>query len=92
MTTPPDAKATLHRYLRAARESLLWKLDGLSEYDVRRPLTPTGTNLLGLELQLVDGVYLVIDPADVSMPIPHLTGAPLSYRQYRFTVGLQIGP
>jgi hypothetical protein len=27
---------------------LLWKLDGLPEYDIRRPLTPTGTNLLGL--------------------------------------------
>jgi hypothetical protein len=26
----------------------LWKLDGLSEYDIRRPLVPTGTNLLGL--------------------------------------------
>src|SRR5690606_9346897 len=26
----------------------LWKLEGLSEYDVRRPLVPTGTNLLGL--------------------------------------------
>ena len=43
-----DAKAILHRYLRTARESLLWKLDEVSEYDVRRPLTPTGTNLLGL--------------------------------------------
>jgi uncharacterized damage-inducible protein DinB len=43
-----DPKADLHRYLQAAREALLWKLDGLSEYDVRRPLTPTGTNLLGL--------------------------------------------
>jgi len=41
-------KANLHRYLRAAREALLWKLDGLSEYDIRRPMTPTGTNLLGL--------------------------------------------
>lgn len=26
----------------------MWKLDGLGEYDIRRPLTPTGTNLLGL--------------------------------------------
>ena len=26
----------------------MWKLDGLSEYDIRRPLTATGTNLLGL--------------------------------------------
>ncbi|GAB3034056.1 DinB family protein [Parafrigoribacterium mesophilum] len=43
-----DPKADLQRYLEAAREALLWKLDGLSEYDVRRPLTPTGTNLLGL--------------------------------------------
>jgi len=26
----------------------LWKLVGLSEYDIRRPMMPTGTNLLGL--------------------------------------------
>ncbi|MFK8025353.1 MAG: DinB family protein [Ilumatobacter sp.] len=43
-----DPKAMLHRYLRTARASLLWKLDGVSDYDVRRPLTPTGTNLLGI--------------------------------------------
>jgi hypothetical protein len=43
-----DPKAELRRYLQAAREALLWKLEGLSEYDVRRPLVPTGTNLLGL--------------------------------------------
>jgi uncharacterized damage-inducible protein DinB len=46
--TNPDQKADLHRYLRDARRTLLWKLEGLCEYDVRRPLTPTGTNLLGL--------------------------------------------
>lgn len=43
-----DPKADLRRYLQSARDALLWKLEGLSEYDVRRPLTPTGTNLLGL--------------------------------------------
>ncbi|MFJ9032614.1 DinB family protein [Streptomyces sp. NPDC102274] len=43
-----NAKADLLYYLQAARDALLWKLDGLSEYDIRRPLTPTGTNLLGL--------------------------------------------
>ncbi|MGW1894042.1 DinB family protein [Streptomyces sp. NPDC002004] len=42
------AKDNLHKRLRRDREALLWKLDGLSEYDVRRPLTATGTNLLGL--------------------------------------------
>jgi uncharacterized damage-inducible protein DinB len=43
-----DEKQTLHRYLQNLREVLLWKLDGLSDYDIRRPMTPTGTNLLGL--------------------------------------------
>ena len=42
------AKAHLHDHLRWVRQSLVWKLDGVSEYDARRPLTPTGTNLLGL--------------------------------------------
>jgi len=46
--TAHDAKSDLHGYLRTAREALLWKLEGLTEYDVRRPLVPTGTNLLGL--------------------------------------------
>ncbi len=43
--TGADPKADLHRCLQVARESLLWKLDGLAEYDIR-PLTPTGTNVL----------------------------------------------
>jgi hypothetical protein len=43
-----EAKADLHRYLQVGRDAVLWKLDGLSEYDIRRPLVPTGTNLLGL--------------------------------------------
>jgi hypothetical protein len=42
------AKAHLHQHLRWVREALVWKLDGLSDYDVRRPLSSTGTNLLGL--------------------------------------------
>lgn len=41
-------KETLTHYLQRTREALLWKLDGLSERDVRWPMTPTGTNLLGL--------------------------------------------
>jgi hypothetical protein len=43
-----DPKSELHEYLQSGREVMLWKLEGLSEYDVRRPLVPTGTNLLGL--------------------------------------------
>ena len=41
------AKEYLHSDLRDVREAVLWKLEGLGEYDMRRPLTRTGTNLLG---------------------------------------------
>ena len=52
-----DAKTEFHMYLQRAREVLLWKLEGLGEYDIRRPLTPTGTNLLGI-VKHVAGVEL----------------------------------
>lgn len=43
-----DEKATLQHYVRVGREAVLWKVEGLSEYDLRRPMTPTGTNVLGV--------------------------------------------
>ena len=55
-----DTKETLARYLSLTRDALGWKLEGLSEYDVRRPMTPTGTNLLGLvkHAAVVQAAYL----------------------------------
>ncbi|PZG06275.1 DinB family protein [Nonomuraea aridisoli] len=66
MTEP---KSDLHRYLQSVREALVWKLDGLSEYDVRRPLTPTGTNLLGLVKHLA-GVEAGYFGATFGRPFP----------------------
>jgi hypothetical protein len=43
-----DPKIVLHRYLQRGRDALVWKLEGVSEYDARRPMTPTATNLLGV--------------------------------------------
>jgi uncharacterized damage-inducible protein DinB len=43
-----DPATILHTALRAQRDALRLKLDGLSERDARLPRTPTGTNLLGL--------------------------------------------
>jgi hypothetical protein len=40
--TGADPKAELRRYLQSGRDALLWKLDGLSEYDIRRPMVATG--------------------------------------------------
>jgi Protein of unknown function (DUF664) len=53
-------KSDLHDMLKLSREALVWKLEGASEYDVRRPLTATGTNLLGLvkHLATVQALYL----------------------------------
>ncbi|MBY4131283.1 DinB family protein [Rhodococcus fascians] len=57
-----QVKEDLHEYLRIARKNMLWKLDGLTEYQKRRPMTPTGTNLLGLvkHLALVEYGYFGI--------------------------------
>ncbi|GLW91853.1 DinB family protein [Actinokineospora globicatena] len=67
MTSEP--KADLHRYLTVAREALLWKLDGLSDYDIRRPMTSTGTNLLGL-VKHVAGCEIAYFGASFARPYP----------------------
>ena len=41
-------KTQLHDQLKEARAANLFRLEGLGGYDLRRPLTPTGTNLLGI--------------------------------------------
>ena len=66
-------KHELHRTLGIARASVLAKLDGLSEFDRRRPMTPTGTNLLGLVKHLIGVEYVYLGdsfgrPAAVPLP------------------------
>src|SRR5918996_3446003 len=41
-------KESLHVSLDRHRDVILWKLDGLPDEQLRRPMTPSGTNLLGL--------------------------------------------
>ena len=43
-----ESKADIVAALDKLNDAVLSKLDGLGEYDLRRPLTPTGTNLLGI--------------------------------------------
>jgi hypothetical protein len=56
-TIAPDVVEMLRRHLQQGRDGVLRTLEGLSEYDVRRPMTPSGTNLLGLVKHLA-GVEL----------------------------------
>jgi hypothetical protein len=55
-----DVKDVLLDKLRQSRAAVVATLDGLDEYDVRRPMTPSGTNLLGIVKHLVgnEHVYL----------------------------------
>jgi hypothetical protein len=41
-------KESLYVSLDRHRDVVLWKLDGLDDEQLRRPMTPTGTNLLGM--------------------------------------------
>ena len=52
-----EQKVILREALHRALKELALKIDGLGEYDIRRPLTPTATNLLGL-VKHVAGVTL----------------------------------
>jgi Protein of unknown function (DUF664) len=52
-----DEKGLLRTHLRLIQQSLLWKLEGLSDADLRRPMTRTGTNLIGIVKHLTGVTY-----------------------------------
>jgi len=62
-------KGELHRSLQATRQALLSRLEGLGEYDLRRPMTPSGTNLLGLVKHLAGLEYIYLG-ASFGRPAP----------------------
>lgn len=59
----------LQRHLQRSRDGVVASLEGLSEYDMRRPLVPSGTNLLGLAKHLV-GIELGYLGTCVGRPPP----------------------
>jgi hypothetical protein len=78
MVIDESVKAHLHERHRHAREQFVTKLEGLSEYDVRRPMSRTGTNLLGLmkHLTLYEAAYFghVFGRPYPEQPVPTLEG------------------
>ncbi|NHI18420.1 DinB family protein [Phycicoccus endophyticus] len=72
MSLPPGTASDLHHYLQQGRDAVLRALDGLPEYDARRPLTPTGTNLLGVVKHLsgVEIGYLSRSVGRAAPPLP----------------------
>lgn len=63
----------LRHYLQQGRDAVMRGLSGLEDYDARRPLTPSGSNILGLVKHLVgiEASYLgdcVARPAPIRLP------------------------
>jgi len=49
-----------------------------------------GLSPLGLEWKVSRLLFVIINPLNFAMPTPQLSGVPLSYSQYRATIGLEI--
>ena len=49
-----------------------------------------GISPLGLEWKVSRLLFVIINPLNFAMPIPQLSGVPLTYSQYRVTIGLEI--
>ena len=52
-----DEKQSLHVSLDRHRDAVLWKLEGLDDTNLRRVMTPSGTNLLGMVKHLAAVEY-----------------------------------
>ena len=86
------AKDYLHQDLRWVRQSMLGQINDLSEYEIRRPMTSTGTNLLGLIKHLTmtgDGVLRRDLRQNCTMAASPLRRAGLS--QPGLAVGHRVG-
>jgi uncharacterized protein (TIGR03382 family) len=45
---------------------------------------------LGIEVKISRTFLLIVNPLGIAVPVPQLSGVPLSYPQYRFNIGLGI--
>src|SRR5450432_2044983 len=48
-----------------------------------------GFSPLGLEWKMSGIFYLILNPLNIAVPTPQLSGVPFSYPQYRVTIGLE---
>lgn len=44
----------------------------------------------GLEWKLSRRFLLIVNPLSISLPVPQMAGVPLTYTQYRFSLGLEV--
>ena len=71
--TEGTEKEVLHAFLNKQRNIYVWKLQGLNNEELRRPMVPSGTNLLGMlkHLAAVEyGWFLLHFDREVPEPLP----------------------
>jgi MYXO-CTERM domain-containing protein len=81
-------RTNLRSTLQVGASRMLFDLYGVPEGTIGPYV---GFNLLGLDYELGQQIYLVFNPAHIALPIPQTTGAPFSFPQHRITLGLQFG-
>src|SRR5687767_8089586 len=66
-------KGNIHALLDKQRDIYVWKLEGLSDEDLRRPMVPSGTNLLGMlkHLAAVEYAWFLVNfERELPEPMP----------------------
>ncbi len=76
----------LHSSLSAGTSVLLADLIGADSGSVGLYV---GASILGMTVDLSRHVHLIVLPATVCVPIPQLSGVPIVYQQYRFSIGFE---
>lgn len=85
--SPVSNALALRVTARAGVSALLFDMYGAPSGSVGPYL---GLSLLALEVVLASNTALVLEPADVVVTVPHVTGIPYIRRQYRATVAIEV--
>jgi uncharacterized protein (TIGR03382 family) len=81
-------RVNLRTTLHAGTSTLLFDVYGAPKHSTGIFLA---ASVLGIDYDLGSAWRLVIDPAQMAVAVPNLTGIPLWYEQFRFMIGLQYG-
>lgn len=83
-----DDNLNLRTTLQLGATRMMFDLVGVPEGSIGPYI---GFNPLGLEWRVGPELYVIIDPAHISVPVPQFTNVPFAFPQYRVTLGLQWG-
>lgn len=81
-------RVNLRTSLHLGTATLLFDVYGAPKYSTGPYFA---VSLLGIDYDLGGSLRIVVDPAEIAIPVPEIGQLPLWYSQFRFMVGLQYG-